>query len=349
MHRLAFTLLGFLLIQQCAAQLDSTNVAPAGKDLVIMNNGTRIIGKIISIIRGQLVIDGDDTNDITIDLKNIKTLVAQRRFYRIQMLNDHLYVGTVGYSYQNGKCELHLDDGTHETIAIMDIFTMAGFERGFLKQLDGNVNLGYSFTKSSDITRFNVSNNVKYTSSRWVISENASGIYTVGDGNGFEKVDATFGVSWIFRPRWSNFYALQYQRILETGIRGRVLAATGIGRQLVQSRHVSFTLASGISSQKEFYTDGTESNVQAELPLLASFYLYQLKKPDIDIYAYSNFYYNLSISGRYRFDQKLDFSYEIVKDFVVSLELYFNYDSKPQAANTSTNDYGTVFSIGYKF
>ena len=48
-------------------------------------------------------------------------------------------------------------------------------------------------------------------------------------------------------------------------------------------------------------------------------------------------------------DYKLKFGYEIVKDLGISLELFYNFDSKTLAENVSSNDQGTVFTIGNKF
>lgn len=61
------------------------------------------------------------------------------------------------------------------------------------------------------------------------------------------------------------------------------------------------------------------------------------------------FYYSLSQTGRFRNDGKTTITWEIFKDFNLSLEPYNNYDSKPPVEGSDKFDYGIVFGIKYIF
>jgi hypothetical protein len=52
-------------------------------DVVKMKNGDRLTGEILRVRRGQLYFDSDIPGDVTIDLKDIKSLIGRMNIYRM--------------------------------------------------------------------------------------------------------------------------------------------------------------------------------------------------------------------------------------------------------------------------
>jgi hypothetical protein len=50
-----------------------------------------------------------------------------------------------------------------------------------------------------------------------------------------------------------------------------------------------------------------------------------------------------------RWQNDLRLSYELVKDFMVTFTIFDSFDSKPQSAGASRNDFGTTLAISWTF
>src|SRR5215510_14860606 len=66
---------------------------PQRKDTVFLNNGSMIIGEVKKIRLGVLTFDPDDANDITVQLRNLKTLAAVSEVFRIETVKQNAYYG----------------------------------------------------------------------------------------------------------------------------------------------------------------------------------------------------------------------------------------------------------------
>jgi hypothetical protein len=60
-------------------------------------------------------------------------------------------------------------------------------------------------------------------------------------------------------------------------------------------------------------------------------------------------YPSFSIPRRVRWQNDLRLSYELVKDFMLTVTLFDAYDSKPQSAEATKNDFGTTLAISWTF
>ncbi|OLY93001.1 hypothetical protein BUE76_14690 [Cnuella takakiae] len=322
---------------------------PFGKDFLQLKNNNLLFGRIRKISRSELLFDPDGLNDVTVKLKDIAQLAGPYHFYRIETLaGDHfiarLYpTESPGYTLLKGIFRV-------DSILLEQVYSLKQWEKNIWRGLDGKISFGYSYTKSSDITRLNFNNDLNYTAANWTYAQQSSAIYTLNKETiPLERADVLTSASWNFKPKWLNIYRLQYQRQIETGVASRYISAIAVGRSLLRNRNINWSATIGISLQRENPTDNSPTQTQAEVPLLVNFNLFQWLKPDVDITAYANFYFNLSEKGRYRLDHKINLEYEPVKDFVISIQFFFNYDSRPPAINTSTNDFGTVLNLGFKF
>ena len=66
------------------------------KDSLFFNNGSLVIGEIKRVKLGVVTFDPDDANDITVQLRKLKTIAAGKRIFRIETIDHHLYFGTIG-------------------------------------------------------------------------------------------------------------------------------------------------------------------------------------------------------------------------------------------------------------
>ena len=72
------------------------------KDTLFFKNGTMILGEIKSIKLGVLSFDPDDANDITVELRNLRTITAPGVIFRIETTDDHVLYGKLFPSAKPG-------------------------------------------------------------------------------------------------------------------------------------------------------------------------------------------------------------------------------------------------------
>jgi len=318
-------------------------------DHLQLRNGTVVLGKLQEIERAKVYLDAKNISDVSADLEQVAHLRATSSLFRIVLLDGRKYVGRIIRHDSPGMVYIKLGDHL-DSVSIVGIYSALPVSKNFWQGLDGHISFGYSFTKSSEINRVNFSNTLNFNTELWNFRQQASAIFTFGEADRpLERADLSFSGNWLFSRRWIQLNKVQYQRQLETGILSRYILASGAGRRLLQTQNINLLAGTGLSIQKEFATDGSQRNIQLEVPLMTSLNIYQLKKPDIDIVSDFSFYINLSQAGRYRIDHKTVMSYEIIKDFKVSLDFFFNYDSRPPGILAKSYDYGTVVSFGYSF
>ncbi len=150
------------------------------KDTIFFNNGTIVIGKIKKVKLGVLTFDPDDANDIDVQLRNLRTMAAQRDVFRIETIRHVIYYGKLIPSGQKGYVQFVSDSDT-TIFPVLDIAIMSPSSNSFFQRFSGNVGLGYNYTRSSGFGRLNYDGALNYISPKDEVFLTLSGIYTMTD------------------------------------------------------------------------------------------------------------------------------------------------------------------------
>jgi hypothetical protein len=148
---------------------------------------------------------------------------------------------------------------------------------------------------------------------------------------------------------WFAAGLLGYQRNLELSIARRFQEMLGAGNKLFVRETWQLRLLSGLAFNQEKSTAGVSSGTLLEIPVMLRFDFFKYTHPNIQITTSHAGFFSITEKGRFRYGGNTTFSWEIVHDFYVTLNLYTNYDSKPPATSASNTDYGIVMGITYKF
>lgn len=320
----------------------------AVKDTLYFTNGSQIVGKLKSIKLGIVTFDPDDANDITVQLRKIKTIAATSRIFRIETINNQLYFGRL--LPHPLKKTIYVGMYTETLpLALEDISVLYPFEQSVAERFSGTVGLGFSYTRSSGFGRLNFDTKIKYVSRKEELSLSTYGIYTLYDTLfSRDKEEATLKYNYYFLRNWFATVFLVYQRNLELSLLRRYQEGLGLGNKFITSKEVYAWARTGAVLNQERSTEGVSSAVLTELfgQVEVNFFRFD---PKINCVLTQAFYYSLSQSGRFRNDGALTVSWEIFKNFYLSFEPYNNYDSKPPVSGSNRFDYGVVFGINYKF
>lgn len=322
------------------------------ENYIILRNGDVIRGDLVKVSRGDLYFDGDETGVFTVDLEVVKELVAHNKNYVIETgLKSEKLVGKISKAGMPGYLIIESKDDTSIPIEMIQITYLYAFEETFKERLSAGINLGYSFTKSSNASRVNFSNRLQYKTSRWDLNQTFSTIATLTEtSRSIERANGEFmGVYHVGRT-WFTLASFRYQRLLELNVDSRFIGTLGVGKNLIRNNNINLLIGTGISAQKELLSNVTDrSDLLWELPFIINFDLFDLGRPDIDVSTGLNYFQGLTQSGRARLDYNLKLSYELLSDIHVSLEGFLNLDSSPLLMEDQQSDVGVILNFGFDF
>ena len=319
------------------------------KDSILLYNGQTLIGEIQNASLGSLTIDDIDLKIQNIKLFKIKRLVVQEIF-KIETIDKQFLYGTMKTTDKEGWVTIHTIEGMDIPIHITKIFLLISMEDNFFKRLNGNVSAGLSFSKSSGIGQVNFSANVQYATKHIEYQLSVSSIGSI-DTSTFSRDNENVQLfaNYDLTGAWFLALSAQYQRNLELSIARRYLGLAGAGNKLVIKKNWRLLAISGISLSQEKSTEGVNSSLLYEIPIIFQFNFYQFRNPDIQISSTQSVYFSLSQKGRVRYNSTTNFSWQLIRYFYLNINPYTNYDSKPPAGSGSTFDFGLVVGLSYKF
>ena len=330
------------------ANLIATIAWPQAKDSLYLTNGQLLIGDLKSISLGKINFDADNLQLLSIKSNRIKTIQARSHLYRIQTINRTIYYGNL-LAGETGTVRIVNNDTIMELkIDEIGVFLPLRAKTGSFWQ--GNASAGYSYTRSSEIGRFNSDYSVSFTTKKYLAISQGALILTQTDSTlEADNASVLFAGSYLFDAVWDGSIFFNYQRNLELGLARRYQEGLGLGLTFLSKVHVRARAIAGVVFNQEKSTEDVFTPTQLEIPLIISFSFFRFNKPDMTLSIRQSFYAGITQAGRFRQEGNLTINWKIISDFSINLQLYDNYDNQPPGLNAASFDYGVVFGLNYKF
>src|SRR5215471_11983457 len=309
------------------------------RDSIFLYNGTVLMGDIKGARLGEVTIDADGVQVMDIKQYRIRTINTFHRC-RIETNDKQIYFGTLERSAQLGWVVIKTDGGDAFEKRISDVSTILPYEKGFIKQLNGNFSAGFSFAKSSNLGQVNFSGTAQYATDRFDYELNLSTIGSIDSSRySRDRENAGITVAYNLTPSWFLAAGLNYQRNLELSIDRRFQELLGAGNKVFSRKYWMLRAVTGLSFSEEKRTDGTESGVLLEIPVILRFDFFKYHHPNIQINASEAAFFGITQQGRIRTESNVNFSWEIVRRFYLTLNPYASSDNQAPEQN-SKFDYG---------
>ncbi|MBN2173987.1 MAG: DUF481 domain-containing protein [Bacteroidales bacterium] len=317
-------------------------------DTVYLLNGDRLTGEIKKFEYGILTLSTDAMQTISIEYDRINTGYSDK-YFDIRTSSGQRYYGKLAKSQVPGIINLVISDDTIPK-PIIDIIEFMTIKNQFWKRLDGSVNLGLSYTKSSDVFQYNLGAKISNRTTRWYSQFSLSSILTdQPEKSTSKKNDVTVNISRLLSGPWFVGAQAMGQENTELNLAHRYQAGLGAGYDIVHTNSNRFYTIAGLffNLEKTIDTQVESENFEGLLSLQYKWFKY--RHPKINVTSGINAYPSFTVRGRIRLDANLDANFEIIKDLYFTLSLYDNFDSKPSEDQSSKNDWGVNTSIGYSF
>jgi hypothetical protein len=219
----------------------------------------------------------------------------------------------------------------------------------FWKRLDGSINVGASYTSSSELLKLDLTASVVNTRRGHRSSIDVESTMTrQPDVEDTRRNNLTLGYVRRFPNRWLALGQASVEQNRELGFDLRGSVTGGGGRYLVQRQRQEMLAALGLRVNREKPVEGeTQTNVEAAAALKYDRFIYDF--PKVDISASLAGYAGLDDWGRVRVEADVRVKRELLNDFSISFRVYESYDSRPPTAGAARNDYGLSFGLGWTF
>jgi hypothetical protein len=128
-------------------------------DVVRLANGDRFTGEVKSVKKGQLELSTDDAGTIYLEWVKIASVESPRQFDVTAADGRRLFGSLVAGSPGTVIVHEAIEDVSLQTT---DVTTIIPIGAGFWKRIDGSLDLGFSYTRSSHIAQTSISSNTVY-------------------------------------------------------------------------------------------------------------------------------------------------------------------------------------------
>ena len=316
-------------------------------DVVTLANGDRITGEVVRLERGRLEFKTDDAGTLYLEWDKLATLVAMRQV-EVLTSDGSRYLGTLAPAASRSLAVAIA--GGVVTLRMTDVTLIAPIGTSFWRKLDGSIDAGFNYSRSSGIAQLNLNTSTSYRKLASSMRLAASLTQTRQDNDEGRDDRATLEFTYLRYP-WQRWFVTAGGRFESNESLGLVLRSqvgAAVGPRLVNSNRAQLTLGAGLAANNEQGVDvETTQNVEAMFLLNTSFYTYDRPRTNLDLRF--QYYASLNNAGRQRLQLDAGIKRELLKDLFVAVTLYNTFDSRPPNPGADTVDVGLVLSIGWSY
>lgn len=322
--------------------------AQAKTDVVSLVNGDRITGEVKRLERGQLELSTDDEGTIYFEWDKVVSVEAARQF-EVETTDGLRYLGTLGAGGRRSIVITGLMGPVTLTTTEVTFITPIG--RSFWRRLDGSIDAGFSYTRSSEIAQLNLNSATVFRKPAFEarLTASATLIESYGEGGGRDDRGVLQASYQRFRGKHLVIAAAAaFENNESLGIRLRSQLGVAIGPRLVNTNRAQLFVGAGlaVNDERGIDTDPTQ-NVEGVLLFRTSYYSYDRPRTNVDV-AFQ-YFPSLTDLGRQRSQLDASVKREVWKDLFLALNLFDSFDSRPPNPASESNDVGIVLSLGWSY
>ena len=316
-------------------------------DVVTLRRGDHIYGDIVSLRYGLLTVKTDNMGTLSIEWPAVRSISSKFAF-AVERRGGTNFYGAIDTTEDGTQLVVSSGD-TATRVPIAEIERISQFSPSFWNRINGNLAVGFSYTKSSEISVGSVNFNSNYRSTAIDASLAFSSNTTKSPSGETDRTVLATGVEFLRQSR--NFWGLvgSVERDQALGIDLRLLGGAVLGRRLLQTTHSEVTGTAGVVATEEWDTGSSEGRTSAEGLLGVDWRIFRFIEPKTTLDLNAGLFPSLTESDRYRGTANLSLTHKFIGDVTVGLTGYWSYDSHPPQGATEKSDYGLTFNLGYSF
>ena len=317
-------------------------------DVVVLTNGDRLTGEIKGLSQAILTLDTDAGGTLSLEWTHIAGLTSSFD-YQVEVTSGERYFGSLQSTAKPGELKIvGAEAGT--TVKLNDVFQISPIGRDFWKKLNGNINLGFSYTKSNEAVQYSLDAATRYQNRRYLGLGQLNSIFNTQEGADSTK-QQYFGVrlTRILKKTSGAYGVFQLQSNPDQGYNLRSVLGGGYNRFIIHRESGYLFANAGLVYDREQVVGSSRVDNSAEVVLGLQFANYTLDHPSRTITVGFDTYTNVTDTPRFRAQLNFSLTWEIINNFNVGLSLIDTYDSRPPTVEAETNDMSLSLSVGYTY
>lgn len=322
------------------------------KDVVVMNNGDHFTGEVKRLENGLLFVETDYVSSaIALDWDQVES-VQSTATYRIVLNNGKRIEGKIEkISGEHAKKEdFVIREATEEVqVPSTEIVSMETKKPTFWRQLQGSIDLGYSFASGNSQTTVNADTSAAYKTAGW----EAATAYdsTFGGQAGAPKTNRQDLQTTFTKYLNRNSYAIALSDFLHSSRQDLTLRTTlggGYGRYLKRTTNSNLSWLAGAAFINESFDTraGRPSDQSAEALVGLQYSLIRFNFGEFDSQLLT--FPGLTDAGRIRITTNNSLNIKLRNKFYFVFTFWDNFDSRPPAT-AKGNELGVSLGIGWAF
>jgi hypothetical protein len=329
-----------------AAVVPSAGAAPK-VDVVVLRNGSRVIGELRSMSKSRLELKTDDMGTLQIEWDNVSQLTAPE-FFEVEDMNGGLHFGSLRPGPGEDTLEVVADWGTDE-LPLWQVARIQLVKSGFWDKFKGSLDAGAGYTSATELLQLDFDGDLRFTRPRFEAFAKASAVLTQQpEADDTQRGSLTLGYTRIFPNRHRAFTQGTLEQNQELGFDLRSSLVGGWGYMLARDQRNQLVGGAGFSVNREKPVEG-ESTTNLELVFGMDYANFAYDFPNTDIQVTAFGYLGLNQWGRFRLEASASLRRELFSDFYFGLKGYESYDSDPATEGAQKNDWGLSLTLGYSF
>ena len=341
------------LLVTCAAALVAGTMAapPVGAapkvDVVVLQNGTRVVGEIRSMSRGKLELKTDDIGTLQVEWGNVAQVTAPE-FFEVEDMEGGLYFGALQPGGSEGAIRVVSDWGDN-ALLLHRVARLQLVKSGFWDRFRGSIDAGASYTSATELLQVELDGELGYRRPRFEVTARANAVLTQQpEVDDTRRSSATVGYARLFPNRHRVFAQGTVEQNQELGYDLRSSVVGGWSYMLARSQRNELQGGGGLGLNREKPVEGdSTTNVEAVVGFDWSNFAYDFPNTDIRVTAFG--YLGLNQWGRFRLEADASLRREVFSDFYLGVKGYESYDSQPATEGAQKNDWGLSLTLGYSF
>jgi hypothetical protein len=316
-------------------------------DVVRLANGDRITGEVSKLDRGRLEFKTDDVGTIYFEWDKIVSLEAKGQF-DVAMSDGRRFLGSLAAG--DPRSLVVVEASGPVSVPTVEVTLITPIGASFWQKLDGSLDVGYSYTRSSQVGQLNVNSSTIYRRPAFEGRLTGSATFTQNGEDGTKDDRGTIQASYL-RYRGERLFISAGAGVESNESLGLILrtqVAVAAGPRLVNTNRAQVAIGAGLAANDERGVDAEPTqNLEGLVTFRTSYYRYDTPKTNVDVGF--QYYPSLSNWGRQRIQLDASAKREFWKDVFLSINMFDTFDSRPPNTTADKNDIGVSLSFGWSY
>jgi putative salt-induced outer membrane protein YdiY len=320
------------------------------KDVVIMNNGDHFTGEVKRLQNGLLFIETEYVSgNIGLDWNQVQS-VESTATYRITLNNGQRLEGKIERRTGAKSKDFLIHEATEELeIPSAEIFSIETKKPTFWRDLQGAIDLGYSFTSGNSQSSMNLDTSAAYQTPKWRVATSFDSTFSGQSGGSTTNREDLQATAARFLNR--NSFILALSDFLHSSQQDLNLRATlvgGYGRYLKRTTSSSLSWVGGLAYIHESFETAagqpSGQSMEGVIGLQYNFVRFNFGEFNSQFLTFPG----LTDSGRVRITTNNSLTIKLRNNFHLAFTLWDNYDSRPPLT-AKKNELGISSGVGWSF